>query len=38
MTTLIGFKKIDKDILTEEITNFIQDIVEKIIELIDLLL
>ena len=38
ITTLIGFKKIDKKLLTEEIVNFIQDIVEKMIKLIDLLL
>ena len=37
-TTLISFKKIDKELLTEEIINFIQDIVEKMIKLIDLLL
>ena len=38
ITTLISFKKIDKELLTEEIINFIQDIVEKMIKLIDLLL
>ena len=38
LTTLIGFKKIDKEILTKEIINFIEDIIEKIIKLIDLLL
>ena len=38
LTTLIGFKKIDKEILTEEIIMFVQDIIEKIIKLIDLLL
>ena len=36
--TLIDFKKIDKDILTEKIYNFIEDIVERIIRLINLLL
>ena len=36
--TLIDFKKIDKDILTEKIYNFIQDIVERMIRLINLLL
>ena len=38
LTTLIGFKKIDKEILTKEIINFIEDIIEKIVKLIDLLL
>ena len=34
ITTLIGFKKIDKNILTKEINKFSQDMVEKIIKLI----
>ena len=38
ITTLIGFKKIDKNILTKEINEFSQDIVEKIIKLISILL
>ena len=38
ITTLIGFKKIDKNILTKEINDFSKDIVEKIIKLIFILL